>query len=164
MQTPKQAGRPAKDGITVKTNLATLVHQLVTNIAERMTSFTEERRTRSRVGLTLTPAGHRSWDRSSVIASLVSAAAPQFAETVLGVKYAVRLGTACPLCWGHVDGPHAPACGYFGPLAERDPDFDNRLRAALFRAGDQSRFRILDGKVAEVWVSSTLIEPPAAAD
>jgi hypothetical protein len=155
----KKRGRPAKDGTTVKTNLGTTWYQLLTDIVERMKTFTSRDHNLRDAGLTLPGSDHRAWDRSSIIEVLIIAAAPQFAETVLGIKQSVKPRYPCPLCWGYVDGPHTPACGYFGPLAEHDPNFDNRLRAAIRRAAGRSRFSVIDGNVAEVWTSPQPADP-----
>lgn len=151
MPPQKKTGRPAI-GPTVKTSLATTWIDRLNTIAAKMATFTKEvRAARGLPAHGLHTIESRAWDRSTVIAALIQAGAGQFAETVLGDKYAVKCGDLCPLCWGYVDGPHANSCGYFGPLSERDPDRDTRIRNVLFRAGIPSRFTVVEGHVAEVF-------------
>lgn len=156
---PGKPGRPAI-GSTVKTSLGPHWIDLLNRITEQMTQFTDAVRMYRNTGHSLTPSEHRAWDRSGVIANLIMAAAPQFAHYVLGDPTAVKAATPCPLCWGYVDGPHRGDCGYFGPYAERDPRYDDRLRAALHRAGSRSKFRNVDGYVAEVYDRRATAETP----
>lgn len=123
-----KTGRP-KIGHTVKTSIGPTWFALVNRIVELMPTFTRESRRQNPRAFTIAAAEDRAWDRSSVLAQLVVAGAPQFAHHVLGQRDAVKRAQPCPICWGYVDGPHAAGCGYFGPLAELDSDFRDRLRA-----------------------------------
>jgi hypothetical protein len=141
---PNKAGRPTLGLTTVKTGLGPTWFALLNHITDRMPTFTRAAQMRRQSGLTLTPSEDRTWDRSSVVANLTIAAAPQFAHQVLGEQHAVKKAHPCPLCFGYVDGPHSPTCGYFGPLAELDPNYDSRLREALRRADGRTQLQLVD--------------------
>lgn len=80
-----------------------------------------------------TPGEETVWKRAHILRRLIRAGLGQWRTGVLGEQHAVKNGAPCPLCFGYVDGPHHPRCGYFGPRAGADPDFVNRLRTVLAR-------------------------------
>lgn len=154
MTVQNRGGRP-KIGRTISAEIPNPLVDLLDDIAERMRNLNagRERTIRSTTDLPTAPS---RWKRSNLVQRILAAGAGQFAHYVLRDIAAVQRGDRCPLCHGYVDGPHVSDCGYFGPLAELDDQYDNRLRLALTRAGRRSWFMDLNGSVAEMWVISDL--------